>query len=153
ALSEGDLVVGLAPPEETGATVGADRHLVALGRPVGQAGLAAELERARSLLALALESGRSAGRIEARDYLIDLIVRDSPGARALLREHVVDVLEDSEPMRRLHAMATLEAYLESNLDRRRAAERLGVHPNTIDHRLDRICDLVGIDPRSPDGLT
>ncbi|HEY2771534.1 MAG TPA: helix-turn-helix domain-containing protein [Solirubrobacteraceae bacterium] len=152
ALSEGTLVVGLAAPEETGATLGPDRYVLALGRPVGRPGLAAELDQARSLLALALDAGRTAGRVEAREFLVDLVLRDPASGAGLLREHVVEVLEQSEPMRRLDAIGTLEAYVDSGLDRRRAAERLGVHPNTLDHRLARIAQAGGVDPRSPDGL-
>jgi hypothetical protein len=152
ALSEGDLVVGLASPEESGAVLGADRHVLALGRPVGRPRLAAELEQARSLLALALDSGHRAGRVHARDFLIDLVLRDSAAAAGLLQEHVVEMLERPEPMRRLDAIPTLEAYLASGLDRRGAAQRLGVHPNTVDHRLARIAEASGVDPRSPDGL-
>jgi DNA-binding PucR family transcriptional regulator len=90
--------------------------------------------------------------VHAREFLVDLLLRDSTAATGLLQEHVVDVLEQPEAMRRLDAIATLEAYLESGLDRRGAAERLGVHPNTIDHRLARIAEASGVDPRSPDGL-
>jgi hypothetical protein len=152
ALSEGDHVVGLVAPEENGATLGIDRNVLALGPAVGRAGLAAELAQARSLLVLALQSGQSAGRVHARDFLIDLVLRDSDGAVGLLQEHVLDRLEQSEPMRRLDAVATLEAYLGSGLDRRRAAQHLGVHPNTLDHRLARIAAAGVVDPRTPDGL-
>jgi hypothetical protein len=152
ALSEGDLVVGLVSPEETGATLGLDRHVVALGRVVRRGSLGAELGQARSLLSLALDSDRGPGRVNARDFLIDLVVRDSPGAAALLHDHVLQVLEESEPLRRLDAIPTLEAYIDSGLDRRNAAERLGVHPNTFDHRLARIAEIGAVDPRSSEGL-
>lgn len=152
ALSEGDFVVGLAAPGETGATLGIDRHVVALGRPVGRGELAAELEQARSLLGLALEAGHPPGRVHTRDFLVDLVLRESAGAAGLLREHVLGVLEQSEPMRRLDAIVTLQAYVDTSLDRRQTAERLGVHPNTFDHRLSRIAEAIGVDPRSPDGL-
>jgi hypothetical protein len=152
ALSEGELVVGLVSPEETGSTLGVDRHVVALGRAVRRAALAAELGQARSLLSLALDSGHGPGRVNARDFLIDLVVRDSAEAAALLHDHVLQVLEESEQLRRLDAIATLEAYVDSGLDRRRAAERLGVHPNTFDHRLARIAEVGDVDPRSSDGL-
>jgi hypothetical protein len=152
ALTEGERVIGLAPPEQAGATLGADRHVLALGPPVARAGLGGGLDQARSLLALALGSGRRAGCVEAREFLIDLLLNDGDGAVRLLEEHVLDPLERPDPMRRLDAVATLEAYVESGLDRRRAAQRLGVHPNTFDHRLARIAQAGGVDPRSPDGL-
>ncbi len=152
ALSEGALVVGLASADETGATLAGDRHVLALGRSVAPGGLAAELDQARSLLMLALAAGQRSGLVRARDFLVDLVLRESPGAARLLREHVLEVFEQSEPMRRLDAMATLEAYVAAGLDRRRAAELLNVHPNTFDHRLSRIAQTGEVDPRSPDGL-
>jgi PucR C-terminal helix-turn-helix domain len=152
ALTEGERVIGLAPSRETGATLGADRHVLVLGTPVGRAGLGSGLDQARSLLALALGSGRRAGSVDAREFLIDLLLHDADGAVRVLEEHVLDPLERPDAMRRIDAVATLEAYVESGLDRRRAAQRLDVHPNTFDHRLARIAQAGGVDPRSPDGL-
>jgi hypothetical protein len=152
ALTQGEFVIGLASPEETGATLGSNRHVLALGRPVRRAGLGAGLDQARSLLTLALRSGHRGGRVDAREFLIDLVLSDSDGAVSLLEEHVLGPLEGPEPMRRLDAIATLEAYVDSGLDRRRAAQRLGVHPNTLDHRVARIAQASGVDPRSADGL-
>jgi DNA-binding PucR family transcriptional regulator len=47
---------------------------------------------------------------------------------------------------------TLETYLALDLDRRMAAGALHVHPNTLDYRLRRIVDLIGIDPSTAHGL-
>jgi DNA-binding PucR family transcriptional regulator len=47
---------------------------------------------------------------------------------------------------------TLETYLAHDLDRRRAAAALHVHPNTLDYRLRRIIELIGIDPSTARGL-
>jgi DNA-binding PucR family transcriptional regulator len=47
---------------------------------------------------------------------------------------------------------TLEVYLANDLDRRRAAAQLHVHPNTLDYRLRRIVELTGIDPSTARGL-
>jgi sugar diacid utilization regulator len=43
--------------------------------------------------------------------------------------------------------ATLRAYADCDLNVRRTAERLIVHPNTVHHRLRRIHELTGRDPR------
>ncbi|MFJ8039829.1 PucR family transcriptional regulator [Kitasatospora sp. NPDC096147] len=49
---------------------------------------------------------------------------------------------------------TLRAYLAGGLDRRRAAARLLVHPNTVDYRLRRAAELTGLDAaRGDDQLT
>jgi sugar diacid utilization regulator len=42
---------------------------------------------------------------------------------------------------------TIVAYAEADLNVSRAAERLGVHPNTVHYRLTRIGELSGRDPR------
>ncbi|MFF9062874.1 PucR family transcriptional regulator [Streptomyces sp. NPDC014882] len=49
-------------------------------------------------------------------------------------------------------LATLKAYLSSDMDRRGAAERLSVHPNTLDYRLRRITALTGLDATRPADL-
>ena len=43
--------------------------------------------------------------------------------------------------------ATLLAYLDCDLNVKRAAEQLVVHPNTVRYRLRRIAELTGTDPR------
>jgi DNA-binding PucR family transcriptional regulator len=43
--------------------------------------------------------------------------------------------------------ATLLAYLDCDLNIKRAAEQLVVHPNTVRYRLRRIADRTGADPR------
>ena len=47
---------------------------------------------------------------------------------------------------------TLEVYLANDLDRRRTAAALHVHPNTLDYRLRRIVELTGLDPSTTRGL-
>ncbi|RPK90041.1 MULTISPECIES: helix-turn-helix domain-containing protein [Streptomyces] len=42
-------------------------------------------------------------------------------------------------------LETLRAYLSCAMDRRSTAERLSVHPNTLDYRLRRITGLTGLD--------
>ncbi len=54
------------------------------------------------------------------------------------REHHTDLLP------------TLQAYLDSFGDVKRAAERLHVHPNTFRNRLHRIAELTGFDATDPD---
>ena len=44
-----------------------------------------------------------------------------------------------------HAVATLRAYLEFNLDVNRAASALGIHPNSMRYRLNKVREIKGID--------
>ncbi|MEV4613102.1 helix-turn-helix domain-containing protein [Kitasatospora sp. NPDC049258] len=56
--------------------------------------------------------------------------------------------------RRPELLDTLRAFLACGLDRRRAAARLQVHPNTVDYRLRRATELTGLDAaRGTDQLT
>ncbi|MFG3039768.1 PucR family transcriptional regulator [Streptomyces sp. NPDC048330] len=51
-------------------------------------------------------------------------------------------------------LATLRTFLACDLDRRRAAALLQVHPNTVDYRLRRTGDIIGLDAsRGADLLT
>ncbi|MFB6618061.1 PucR family transcriptional regulator [Streptomyces sp. NPDC085524] len=51
-------------------------------------------------------------------------------------------------------LETLRTFLACGLDRRRAAARLQVHPNTVDYRLRRATELTGLDAaRGADLLT
>lgn len=43
-------------------------------------------------------------------------------------------------------LATLRVFLGTGLDRRRTAEQLHVHPNTVDYRLRRAAALTGLNP-------
>jgi DNA-binding PucR family transcriptional regulator len=49
-------------------------------------------------------------------------------------------------------LLTLDTYLAENLDRRRTAAALHVHPNTLDYRLKRISGLTGLEPTTTAGL-
>ena len=46
-------------------------------------------------------------------------------------------------------LTTLTTFVEVDLNRRRTASELHVHPNTIDYRLHRIAELTGLDPTRP----
>ncbi|KJF16136.1 purine catabolism regulatory protein [Acidithrix ferrooxidans] len=44
-----------------------------------------------------------------------------------------------------HSLATLKAYLDSNLDINLAATNLGIHPNSMRYRLNKVHEAVGVD--------
>ncbi|MFD7659723.1 PucR family transcriptional regulator, partial [Actinosynnema sp. NPDC059797] len=47
---------------------------------------------------------------------------------------------------------TLECYYRNDMSRSRTAASLNVHPRTLDYRLRRVRELVGIDPHSTAGI-
>ncbi|WP_033262116.1 PucR family transcriptional regulator [Amycolatopsis vancoresmycina] len=90
--------------------------------------------------------GRPPGLYHLDDVLVEYQLT-RPGAA---RDRLAAALEplDAHP----ELVETLETYLALDTNRRRAAARLHVHPNTVDYRLRRVRDLTGIDPLHPTGL-
>jgi DNA-binding PucR family transcriptional regulator len=85
-----------------------------------------------ALEALSLTEYLAAGADETARRLV------SPGIDTLLRED----------RRQTGALSsTLRAYADCDLNVRRTASRLIVHPNTVHHRLRRVQALTGRDPR------
>jgi PucR C-terminal helix-turn-helix domain/GGDEF-like domain len=62
-------------------------------------------------------------------------------------------LHDLSDEERRTAADTIRAFAASDMNVRGAAERIGVHPNTVRYRLERIASSTGHDPRTFDGLT
>jgi DNA-binding PucR family transcriptional regulator len=73
------------------------------------------------------------------DYL--LTVADDT-ARRLIPDKLRAVVEQEPEL-----LATLEAYADCDLNVRRTAGVLGLHPNTVHDRLRRLGDKVGTDAR------
>jgi hypothetical protein len=126
----------------------------AAGAPVSFAAAVAEtvgdLGRAAAQAADVLDLARSLGRPPGAYVLADVLLeyqlsRPSDALPAL--GALLDPLE-----RNTDLIRTLEVYLANDLDRRRAAAQLHVHPNTLDYRLRRIVELTGIDPSTARGL-
>ncbi|MDT7570620.1 MAG: hypothetical protein QOE05_794 [Actinomycetota bacterium] len=119
---------------------------VAVAEDVDTARLAAASTQVREVLRLVARLGRPAGLYRLGDVLLEYqLTRPSdalPGLAALL-----------EPLERNpDLLLTLDTYLAENLDRRRTAAALHVHPNTLDYRLKRIVGLTGLEPASTAGL-
>ncbi len=122
------------------------------GIHVGSTGLRTSALEARAAIAAALTAGRR-----------NVAVRfDSAGLRrVLLQWYALDDARDSvarllEPLDRLgerrsrEAIRTLRAYLDAHLSLSRAAEMLGLHRNTVAYRIQRIFELLEVDPDDPE---
>lgn len=58
-----------------------------------------------------------------------------------------------DPLRRIpDLLPTLEVFVSTEANRKKAAKQLVVHPNTVDYRLKRIEQITGIDPMKSSGL-
>lgn len=99
--------------------------------------------QAREVLRLA---GAEPGLYVLRDVLLDYQLSRPSDAQQQLAA-LLDPLERYPDLLR-----TLEAYLDQDLDRRRTAATLHVHPNTLDYRLKRVVELTGLEPTTTKGL-
>ncbi|WP_418960831.1 PucR family transcriptional regulator [Streptomyces tritici] len=125
---------------------GADLLVAAVAAP--PEGVAEAARLAAEVREVAEASGREPGLYLLDDVLLEYqLSRPSP-ARAGLAALLAPL--DARP----ELVGTLRAFLACGLDRRRAAARLQVHPNTVDYRLRKVADLTGLDAaRGTDLLT
>ncbi|MEU4351087.1 helix-turn-helix domain-containing protein [Streptomyces sp. NPDC023838] len=132
--------------EQLGRMCGAE--LLAAATIAAPEGVAEAARLAGEVRAVAEASGRGPGLYLLDDVLLEYqLSRPSP-ARAGLAA-LLDPLND-----RPELLDTLRAFLARGLDRRRAAARLQVHPNTVDYRLRKATELTGLDAsRGADTLT
>jgi hypothetical protein len=99
---------------------------------------------------LALEIRRETGRTERVTLVGDLgayrlIARAASGPEALeLARRVLGPIEEHDRERGRGLLTTLRAYLAEGGSVRAAATQLGVHPHTVQYRLDRVQDLTGL---------
>lgn len=152
ALTEGERVVGLAPPDRDSATLRDGGTLLAAGDARPLAELGEILEELRLVADLGARLGRT-GEVEPDEYLPELLLARGPRVAQMVRRRVLGPLEAYAERRSSELVETLDAFVRSGLDRRRAAAEIHVHPNTLDYRLRRIAELTGLDLRRPDDLT
>ncbi|MFJ1704862.1 PucR family transcriptional regulator [Kitasatospora sp. NPDC088346] len=155
------LIPSDTPPADFGAT---DRDRLSrlvehLGRICGAALLVAAAAAAPDGVAdasrlvgelreVARVSGRGPGLYVLDDVLLEYQLSRPGPARDRLGALLAPLAGRPE------LLDTLRAFLACGLDRRRAAARLQVHPNTVDYRLRRATELTGLDAaRGADQLT
>ena len=113
---------------------------------IGTADVVRAGQQAHDVVRLARQLGREPGGYLLRDVLLEYqLTRPSDAHSAL--HGLLDPLDRNPDLPH-----TLEVYLAHDLDRRRTAAALHVHPNTLDYRLRRIVELTGLDPATTRGL-
>lgn len=152
ALTEGDRVSGLVPLGADEA-LGEAEALVAVGEPTPRGQLAEALDELRLLVELGRRLGHEGGRLEPDAFVAELLLARSPRLAEVARRRALGPLEEYARKRGSDLIDTVEAFLAADLDRRRAATALHVHPNTLDYRLKRVEELTGLDLARPDDLT
>ena len=144
AVAAGDRIAGVLPGTARDLTVGSNASvLYAVGEPVSRADLRSALDDLRALVDVGLRLGRT-GRIHLDDHLPEVLLARSPRIAERLRRRALGPLEAHASRRRVDLLETLHTFLACDLDRRRAAKRLQVHPNTLDYRLRRVEELTGL---------
>jgi hypothetical protein len=114
----------------------------------GPDGVARAGDEAVQVLRLASGLGRPQGLYRLDDVLLEAALGGTAAGPAARLAAILAPLESGGP----ELLATLEAYVAHDADRRRAAAALHVHPNTLDYRLRRIADLTGRSPATARGL-
>jgi hypothetical protein len=109
--------------------------------------VAAAARAASEVLRLAGRLGRPAGAYRLADVLLEYHLTRRDESAELLDALLAPLAGRPE------LLETVRVYLEENYDRRRAARRLSLHPNTVDNRLARTTELTGLDPATPRGVT
>lgn len=94
----------------------------------------------------AVGEGGGVSRVSAMSALNYLTLQEDETALRLIDPRVRAFVEDELSSGGTY-LETLDAYVESNLNAKVAAERLGVHVNTAYYRLDRIAERTGQDLR------
>jgi hypothetical protein len=162
AVRQGELVViaadrdGALPESlETVRTANASgrRHdvRIGLGRPATGAESVAGGYR-EALLALSYTSvGRPLLSLAELGSLQVAVAGADPTSRQVIESHGAGYAALSDPTR-THVAATVRAFASASLNVTAAASALGLHPNTLRYRLDRIAEQSGHDPRTFAGL-
>jgi hypothetical protein len=153
-----NVLVPVAPDEADAWLAGADATLARLAAAGGDAplvgtaawgegaeGVASAGDDAVTVLRLVTGLGRPPGLYRLDDVLLEAALGGTSAGPAARLAAILAPLGDE-------LLATLEAYLAHDADRRAAAAALHVHPNTLDYRLRRIANLTGRSPLTARGL-
>ncbi|WP_441247007.1 PucR family transcriptional regulator [Kitasatospora sp. McL0602] len=132
--------------EQLGRLCGAE--LLVAAATAAPDGVADAARLAGEVREVAEASGRGPGLYTLDDLLVEYQLSRPGPARDGLAALLAPLAARPE------LLDTLRTFLSCSLDRRRAAARLQVHPNTVDYRLRRATELTGLDAaRGADLLT
>jgi sugar diacid utilization regulator len=103
----------------------------------GAAGWAASVNEAFRALDSSHRTGAASAVASYSDFVLDESVLRSENALRYL-EALIDRISHEQDL-----LQTLTVFFERGQHRKRASERLGIHPNTLNYRLGRIEDILG----------
>jgi hypothetical protein len=146
ALTEGDRIAGLLTAAAR-QRIHLPAEMAVVGEPAARGELAAAIDEVRLVAELAERQGLS-GTIPAQRFALELLLTAAPRHGRAIADHVLAPLGE-DGARGGELLATLEAFVDHDLDRRKTAAELHIHPNTLDYRLRRVRELSGLDLRRP----
>jgi carbohydrate diacid regulator len=129
---------------DTVATAGADTPNAGIGRYyAGWPALPQSFADARFALEIGPFIDRTSRVFLPRDLgLASFVCHPNPILKSELAHRLLHPLLDRPDL-----LATLEAFLETELSAVQTAQRLCIHRHTLDYRLTKIAQLTGLDPR------
>ncbi|HUY97893.1 MAG TPA: helix-turn-helix domain-containing protein [Verrucomicrobiae bacterium] len=131
--------------EELSAAAGAPVTAAVAFRP-GLEGVPAAASEADEILRIAIVMGLAPQLYRVEDLLFEHAL----GHDQESLDHLAALLDPLQSGPDL--LSTLDAYLQCDLDRRRAAAVLHIHPNSLDYRLRRVRALTGCDVGTTKGI-
>ena len=141
AFTEGVRVTGLTPPQFSWTAFLTDpRLLFAQDPPTARARLGAVTDSLRALVAVAAGSRRR-GRVQADDFLPEMLLADAPEVADAIAARVFGPLDRADAT---DLAATLRCLAANGFDSTAATAALPVHRNTLLYRLARIEKLTGL---------
>jgi DNA-binding PucR family transcriptional regulator len=151
AVTEGDRVVGLSSASRDVASVLPADAVSVIDGAVAREELGASLGDVRLGIEIAVRATRT-GVLPLQTLTLDLLLARAPRTSTDLCRRVLDPLGRGSGSARGDLLPTVATYVTLRRDRRRTAERLHIHPNTLDHRLRRARELTGLDLDDPEDL-
>lgn len=152
AVADESRVVGLVgQTTDVAPLVRRGDSVYAFGETTDRRTLPARLDDIRLLVDLGHRAGRR-GEIAGDEFILERLLCKSPEVSVALRRRVLGPLEDRTG-KSGELLKTLETFVESGMERKTAAERLHVHPNTLDYRLRQIRELVELDLGDPEDFS
>jgi hypothetical protein len=152
AITEGQSVAGLAPAAFETESLQRPGITFAVGEALERDRLGGALDDLRLAVEVGLESG-STGEVGSDQYFLERLLRGSPRVAGMVQERVFKPLDQEDGGEPSELLKTVAAFLASNLERKTTAERLGIHPNTLDYRLRQFRELTGLDLSRTDDRT
>lgn len=135
----GDELVMRQAPEQAGLAV------YGLGSAVGPEGLARTTREALAAFGLAARRGRGAGPRDLSTFG-GLLERLTPEQFQPFEDHIITPLMRHDAKHGRALWTTLVAFIEADASMTATAERLGIHANSVRHRMARVAEITGTDP-------